>query len=106
MPRKILRLFGPLFFLAALAGGGFFVYTKLQPMGAVGHPTRGSAVEAVYATGTAEPLNFARIAPLNAARLTSVLAKDGQKVRKGSARPLANDPLVILADEPTGKWAD
>lgn len=85
MIQKLLRLFGPLVLLATLAGGGFLIYTKLQPIVAVAQPTRGPAVEAVYATGTVEPVNFARIAPLNAGRLTAVLAKDGQKVGKGTA---------------------
>ena len=47
------------------------------------HPTRGSAAEVVYATGTVEPEHWAKIMPLQKRRLTSVCNCEGKMVRAG-----------------------
>jgi len=46
-------------------------------------PTRGTAVEAVYATGTVEPTVMVPVAPRTGGRLLSLLATEGQAVRRG-----------------------
>jgi RND family efflux transporter MFP subunit len=46
---------------------------------------RGLAVEAIYATGTVEPLRWARISPTITARLVELLVKEGDEVRAGDA---------------------
>ena len=45
--------------------------------------TRGPAVEAVYATGTIEPTVMIPLAPRTGGRLTSILAEEGARVRRG-----------------------
>ena len=63
-----------------------FVYTRLQPTVTVVRPVRDPAVEAVYATGVVEPVNFAKVAPVAyASRIVkAILAKDGDKVKMGA----------------------
>ncbi|MDO8839742.1 MAG: efflux RND transporter periplasmic adaptor subunit [Parvibaculum sp.] len=46
-------------------------------------PTRGTAVEAVYATGTVEPIAYARVGTKISGRLTEVLAREGAAVEAG-----------------------
>lgn len=46
-------------------------------------PTRGPAVEAIYATGSVEPTISMPIAPRTAARITQLGADEGAEVRKG-----------------------
>jgi RND family efflux transporter MFP subunit len=53
----------------------------------VARPTRGPAVEAVYATGTVEPEYWARITPVTPGRIAEILVREGQNVREG--QPLA-----------------
>jgi RND family efflux transporter MFP subunit len=76
--------------LIVLAIAGLVIWLgmqRLQPEVAVAAPTRGPAVEAVYATGVVEPVRMAKVAPIAAARLSEVLKRDGEKVRRGT--PLA-----------------
>jgi RND family efflux transporter MFP subunit len=47
----------------------------------------GAALEAVYATGSVEPVTLARVGPATRARITAVLVEEGQRVTEG--RPLA-----------------
>ncbi|MDP2123719.1 MAG: efflux RND transporter periplasmic adaptor subunit [Parvibaculum sp.] len=46
-------------------------------------PTRGMAVEAVYATGTVEPIAYARVGTKVSGRLTDVLVREGAAVEAG-----------------------
>ena len=46
-------------------------------------PTRGAAIDAVYATGTVRPAERRRGAPRSGARLQAVAADEGQRVRRG-----------------------
>ena len=91
MGAKLARLSGFLLLLAGAAAAAWFVYTRLQPLVAVTRPSRGPAVEAVYATGTVEPVDFFKVAPLERARLTAILARDGDKVRKGQVLARLDD---------------
>lgn len=72
--------------LAAAAGGAWWWQTRPLPV----TPYRvgfGAAVEAVYATGVVEPVEWARVGPLATARVVQILARDGQPVVQG--QPLA-----------------
>lgn len=91
MGAKLIRLVGFLLLAAAAAAAAWFVYTRLQPLVTVTRPSRGPAVEAVYATGTVEPVDFFKVAPLERARLTAILARDGDRVRKGQALARLDD---------------
>lgn len=91
MPRLPLRPF-VLLLLLALAGGGVWAWrhdgtleieaTRLR---------RGPAVAAVYATGTVEAENWARIPPVVAGRIAEVLVQEGEKVRAGQVLARLDD---------------
>lgn len=46
-------------------------------------PTRGPAIEAVYATGTVEPTVMVPVAPRVGGRLVAIDAQEGEKVKRG-----------------------
>lgn len=46
-------------------------------------PTRGPAIEAVYATGTVEPTVLMPVSPRAGGRLVSIEAEEGQQVKRG-----------------------
>src|SRR4030095_14136931 len=46
-------------------------------------PTRGPAIEAVYATGTVEPTVMVPVAPRIGGRLVAIDAQEGEKVKRG-----------------------
>ncbi|MRR52210.1 MAG: efflux RND transporter periplasmic adaptor subunit [Rhodocyclaceae bacterium] len=54
-------------------------------------PERGTAVEAVYATGVVEPVLMAKVAPLAAARIAEILKRDGDTVKKGEVLARLDD---------------
>lgn len=82
-----------LLLLGAVAGAAWWRWpVGLAPLVTVAPVTRGPAVEAVYATGTVEPLHWARVEPLVSARIVEVLVEDGDAVHKGQ-------PLARLDDE-------
>lgn len=68
--------------LAAVAVAAWLVFAP--PRVVVEQPTRGMALEAVYATGTVEPTIEIRIAPRVAGRLVELRADEGDVVRKGA----------------------
>lgn len=45
--------------------------------------SRGTAVEAVYATGTVEPETWAAIGPVTTGRIAEILVAEGERVREG-----------------------
>ncbi len=62
----------------------FAAWTFLKaPTVEVAPVSRGLAVEAIYATGTVEPLRWARISPTVTARLVEVMVKEGDQVQEG-----------------------
>jgi RND family efflux transporter MFP subunit len=75
------------FYLALLAGAialGLFAYSKTRTTVSLERPTRGPAVEAVYATGTVEPVYWSKVAPVGTGRIAAILARDGDPVKKGT----------------------
>ena len=50
----------------------------------VGSPTRGPAVQAVYATGNVEPVHWAKVTPLERGRIVELCKCEGQQVKKGA----------------------
>jgi RND family efflux transporter MFP subunit len=71
--------------IAAPAGALWWWHAPVRV--AVAPAALGPAVEAVYATGSVEPLHWARVGPAIRARLTAVLAEEGERVTEG--QPLA-----------------
>lgn len=68
----------------ALGAAGFAYLKFFQPREVpTASPTRGIAVEAVYATGTVEPLRYARVGAKVSGRVTAVLVAEGDAVAAG-----------------------
>lgn len=85
--RRLRRLPLILVLLAVLVGGAaLFARNGARELELVA-PSRGPAVEAVYATGVVEPENWARVSALGPGRLAEILAHEGDSVREG--QPLA-----------------
>jgi RND family efflux transporter MFP subunit len=71
-----------------LAGlGAVVAWRALPPAVTVATAVAGPAVEAVYATGSVEPVTLARVGPAVRGRLVAVLAEEGERVVQG--QPLA-----------------
>ena len=67
-----------------LIGGAAFYFLFFRAgQVEVGTPTRGPAVEAVYATGTVEPVQFARVGTKVSGRVARILVHEGDTVAKG-----------------------
>ncbi|MEQ9143877.1 MAG: efflux RND transporter periplasmic adaptor subunit [Parvibaculaceae bacterium] len=66
----------------ALFAGGFFFFFSHSSLVAV-QPQRGPAVEAVYATGTVEPVQVARIGAKISGRIEQLLVQEGDTVVEG-----------------------
>lgn len=64
---------------------------RAGPSVATARPEIGMAVQAVYATGTVEPVNWAQVEPLVTARIVDICACEGRQVA-------ADEPLARLDD--------
>jgi RND family efflux transporter MFP subunit len=96
MSRRFLLLLA----LLAAGGAGAWVWTAIPPRLAIAMATTGPALEAVYATGSVEPVNWARVGPATRARLTGVLVEEGERVAEGQAMARLDDRQArSLADE-------
>jgi RND family efflux transporter MFP subunit len=80
--------------LVALPAGGWFAWQARPPLVEVKEAVRGPAVEAVYATGTVEPVQWARVAPAVKARLRAILADDGDRVVPGQVLARLDDTVA------------
>lgn len=62
--------------------------------------TKGPAVEAVYATATVEPVNWAAVAPVKTGRVVEILAEEGDTVEKNQVLArLEDDDLQAQMEE-------
>lgn len=77
--------------LLALGGAGAYVALGLPPRLAIALATEGPALEAVYATGTVEPVQWARVGPATRARITAVLVEEGARVTAGQTLARLDD---------------
>lgn len=73
--------------LLIAAGGGLWAWQGRPPRLETAHAATGPAVEAVYATGSVEPVQWARVGPAIRARIVEVLVEEGERVAPG--QPLA-----------------
>lgn len=81
--------------LAALGLGGMLVSSKLKPIPVVATPiVRGSAVDAVYATGTVEAEDRVQIKVKAAGSLSEVFVKEGDRVKKGDLLARIDNPQL------------
>lgn len=83
------RISGFLVFLAAVVAGGWWYLSA--PMVDVARPTRGPAVEAVYATGVVEPVSWAKVTPKVAGRLVELCQCEGTEVTRGTVLARMDD---------------
>ncbi len=69
-----------------LAGiGAVIAWRLIPPAVTIAMATRGPAIEAVYATGSVEPVQSARVGPSIRARVMRVLVEEGARVSEGQA---------------------
>ncbi|MCU0984474.1 MAG: efflux RND transporter periplasmic adaptor subunit [Acetobacteraceae bacterium] len=95
MRRVLSRAVLILALLAAGAGGWWFLQ-RPPGVAATAVAVTGPAVQAVYATGTVEPVVWARIGPAVKGRIITMSAEEGERVSPGAV--LARlDPTVIEA---------
>jgi RND family efflux transporter MFP subunit len=86
--------------LLLAGGGGLWVWFALPPRVPVAMATAGPALEAVYATGAVEPVNWARVGPATRARIVAVLVEEGARVREGETLARLDDrQFRLLAEE-------
>jgi RND family efflux transporter MFP subunit len=82
--------------LAAAGAGGWWFLQRPPGVAATAVAVTGPAVQAVYATGTVEPVIWARIGPAVKGRIITMAAEEGQRVAPGAV--LARlDPTVVEA---------
>lgn len=77
--------------LVLLAGGGLLFWRSLPPRVATATASTGPAIEAVYATGSVEPVQLARVGPALRGRLMAVLVDEGQRVTQGQVMARLDD---------------
>lgn len=76
--------------VALLAVAAIVVFLR-EPALHTAHPTRGPAVEAVYATGTVEPTHYAQTGSKLAGRVTEVRVKEGDTVARGNVLAVTDE---------------
>lgn len=77
--------------LLLMAGGAVLAWRMVPPAVATATATTGPAVEAVYATGNVEPVQWAKVGPALRGRLTAVLVEEGQRVAQGQVMARLDD---------------
>ncbi len=77
--------------LLLLAGAGFAAWRMLPTAVATATATTGPAIEAIYATGNVEPVQWAKVGPALRGRLTAVLVEEGQRVTQGQVMARLDD---------------
>lgn len=85
--------------LLLLLAGGAWAWFGTPPRLALAPVVTGPALEAVYATGSVEPVQMARVGPATRGRLTALLVDEGQRVTEGQ-------PMARLDDRQTRALAE
>jgi RND family efflux transporter MFP subunit len=96
MSRRFLILLA----LGLAGAGGAWAWFGAPPRIAIAVAVTGPALEAVYATGAVEPVNWARVGPATRARITAVLVEEGSRVSAGQTMARLDERQArLLADE-------
>lgn len=69
--------------LLLIAGGGAWFVATLPPIFSVTTPNRGPVVEAIYATGSVEPVHWVKVGPTIAGRIERHDCVEGASVKAG-----------------------
>ncbi|MBX6373352.1 MAG: efflux RND transporter periplasmic adaptor subunit [Acetobacteraceae bacterium] len=77
--------------LLALLATGLVWWRALPPAVAIALATSGPAVEAVYATGSVEPVQWAKVGPATRGRVVAVLVEEGERVAPGQIMARLDD---------------
>jgi len=94
--RKVVARLSVVAAVAAGLGAGWWFATRPPAVAETAVAVTGPAVQAVYATGTVEPVLWARIGPAVKGRLIALAAEEGERVQPGAV--LARlDPTVLEA---------
>ncbi|WP_337875058.1 efflux RND transporter periplasmic adaptor subunit [Elioraea sp.] len=80
--------------LLAAAGVAAWWWAARPPLVQSAEVVTGPAVEAVYATGTVEPVIWARIGPVVKGRLMTLAAEEGTRVRPGDVLARLDDTVA------------
>ncbi|MGE4089675.1 MAG: efflux RND transporter periplasmic adaptor subunit, partial [Candidatus Binatia bacterium] len=72
---------------------GLYAYYRAPLAVVVVRPTRGPAVEAIYATGSVEPVLWAKVSPLGPDRITAILVDEGERVVQGAVLARLDDQM-------------
>lgn len=85
---------------AAIAAGAAYAWRVRAPVVEVAALTRGTAVEAVYATGVVEPVHWAKVTPLVRGQIVDICRCEGATVQKGAVLAKLDDreALAQLAE--------
>ncbi|MBM3557795.1 MAG: efflux RND transporter periplasmic adaptor subunit [Alphaproteobacteria bacterium] len=94
-----MRLLIALLLLTGSIAGGWFWWESRGITVSIATPTRGPAVEAVYATGVIEPVRWAKVGPVTNGRVAAISVGDGDRVTEGAvlARLDDREPRANLA---------
>jgi RND family efflux transporter MFP subunit len=77
--------------ILALAVTGLVWWRALPPAVTIALATTGPAIEAVYATGSVEPVRWARVGPVLRGRVVAVLVEEGERVAPGQVMARLDD---------------
>ncbi|WP_144300033.1 efflux RND transporter periplasmic adaptor subunit [Elioraea rosea] len=80
--------------LAAAAAGGWWFVNRPPAVVATAVAITGPAVQAVYATGTVEPVVWARIGPAVKGRIVAIEAEEGARVEPGAVLARLDSTVV------------
>jgi RND family efflux transporter MFP subunit len=84
--------------LAALGAGAYYYWQARTPARVTVNATvRGPAVDAVYATGTVEPIRWAKIASTETGRIVAYAVAEGRRVRTGEVLVRLDDTKARAA---------
>lgn len=93
--RRSRRLPLILLVLAAVGAAALVVVRNGATELAIAPAETGKAVEAVYATGTVEPVTWARIGPVTTGRIAEILAREGETVAAGQRLARLDDREAV-----------